>query len=218
MKSELKKRIMTSFLLISILVTMFISKISLIFFLILMSIYSIIEFFNINEIIYSRNRLKKLIFNLIFIIYIFFFTLIFFIGVTILNLKILVLTIILICISSDIGGYVVGKIFKGPKLSKISPNKTIYGSLGSIIFSIIVSTIIFYFLMGKISFLSIGSGIIISLSVQSGDLFISFLKRKAELKNTGSLLPGHGGILDRIDGILLGYPVGLIFTFLIHMF
>ena len=218
MKSELKKRIMTSFLLISILVTMFISKISLIFFLILMSIYSIIEFFNINEIIYSRNRLKKLIFNLIFIIYIFFFTLIFFIGVTILNLKILVLTIILICISSDIGGYVVGKIFKGPKLSKISPNKTIYGSLGSIIFSIIVSTIIFYFLMGKISFLSIGSGIIISLSVQSGDLFISLLKRKAELKNTGSLLPGHGGILDRIDGILLGYPVGLIFTFLIHMF
>jgi phosphatidate cytidylyltransferase len=217
MKSELKKRIMTSFLLISILVTMFISKISLIFFLILMSIYSIIEFFNINEIIYSRNRLKKLIFNLIFIIYIFFFTLIFFIGVTILNLKILVLTIILICISSDIGGYVVGKIFKGPKLSKISPNKTIYGSLGSIIFSIIVSTIIFYFLMGKISFLSIGLGIIISLSVQSGDLFISFLKRKAELKNTGSLLPGHGGILDRIDGILLGYPVGLIFTFLIHM-
>jgi len=116
----------------------------------------------------------------------------------------------LICIFSDIGGFVFGKIFKGKKLTKISPNKTISGSIGSFILSLFLVPF-FFFYSKNVSLVDL---IVISITVsffcQLGDLFISYLKRKAKVKDTGDILPGHGGILDRIDGILFAVPVGLL--------
>ncbi|MDA9568950.1 phosphatidate cytidylyltransferase, partial [Candidatus Pelagibacter sp.] len=116
---------------------------------------------------------------------------------------------ILIAIMSDIGGLVFGKLFKGKKLTKISPKKTISGSIGSFIFSI---SLIPFFYNSQIdqNFISILLiTIIISLTSQLGDLFISLLKRKAKVKDTSDLLPGHGGVLDRIDGIIFAIPLGI---------
>ena len=111
---------------------------------------------------------------------------------------------------SDIGGLVFGKAFKGKKLIKISPNKTISGSIGSFIFSLLLIPF-FYEELIKYDFLILVLiTIIISLTSQLGDLFISSLKRKAKVKDTSDILPGHGGILDRIDGIIFAIPVGLL--------
>ena len=129
------------------------------------------------------------------------------------------LFIILICIFTDIGGYVFGKVFKGPKLTKISPNKTYSGLLGSFIFPVIVSLIYnkYYTLTGtyfssklpgvnfELNFLFFI--LFISMISQLGDLIISFFKRKAKVKDTGNLLPGHGGLLDRIDGLIFVIPI-----------
>ena len=129
------------------------------------------------------------------------------------------LFIILICIFTDIGGYVFGKVFKGPKLTKISPNKTYSGLLGSFISPVIVSLIYnkYYTLIGTY-FSSKFPGVnyelnflffilFISMISQLGDLIISFFKRKAKVKDTGKLLPGHGGLLDRIDGLIFVIPI-----------
>ena len=106
-----------------------------------------------------------------------------------------------------------GKIFKGPKLTKISPNKTLSGSIGSFTLSIIMSTLLLgYFFLILSSLIIFFSVFLVSLTVQLGDLFFSYLKRKSSIKNTGNILPGHGGILDRIDGILFGLPVGLMYV------
>ena len=118
--------------------------------------------------------------------------------------------IISICILSDIGGYIFGNFFKGKKLTKISPNKTYSGMIGSFTLSVIF----FIFYSYSISFVDFKAifllTILISLICQIGDLFISFLKRKAKIKDTGNILPGHGGVLDRIDGILFALPSGII--------
>tara|TARA_B100000767_G_scaffold274232_1_gene306594 strand:- start:938 stop:1291 length:354 start_codon:yes stop_codon:yes gene_type:complete len=116
---------------------------------------------------------------------------------------------------SDIGGLTVGKIFKGKKLTKISPNKTISGSIGSFIFSLFL-VIFLYDKFINYDFLILVLIIItISLISQLGDLFISYLKRKAKVKNTSDILPGHGGLLDRVDGIIFTIPVGiLLFSFI----
>ncbi|MDC0473172.1 phosphatidate cytidylyltransferase, partial [Pelagibacteraceae bacterium] len=110
----------------------------------------------------------------------------------------------------DIGGLIFGRFFGGKKLTKISPNKTISGSLGSFFFSFIL--VIFLKLIGL---LNLNTQVIFyvfatCLSCQLGDIFISYLKRKAKVKDTGNVLPGHGGILDRVDGVLLGVPVGIL--------
>ena len=118
------------------------------------------------------------------------------------------LYLICICFFSDIGGYTFGKIIGGKKLSKISPNKTISGTIGSFIFSIIPLVIFINFdnldLQFNIQYISFT--LLISLISQLGDLFISFFKRKAKIKDTGKILPGHGGILDRVDGIIFAIP------------
>ena len=110
---------------------------------------------------------------------------------------------------SDIGGLVFGKIFKGKKLTKISPNKTISGSIGSFIFSIFLIPFFYTSQMDQNLLNIVLITIIISLTSQLGDLFISFLKRKAKVKDTSDLLPGHGGVLDRIDGIIFAIPLGI---------
>ena len=122
--------------------------------------------------------------------------------------SVLFLYIISICFFTDIGGYVFGKIIGGKKLSKISPNKTISGSVGSFILSIIPLIIVsnFNYLDLELNLTNIIFCLLISLISQLGDLFISFIKRKAKIKNTGNLLPGHGGVLDRIDGIIFAVP------------
>ena len=116
----------------------------------------------------------------------------------------------LICVSSDIGGILFGKFFKGPKLTKISPNKTISGSLGSFLFSILASLLLLGYIFNTSLIDNILLGFFVSLSVQLGDLFFSYLKRKAKFKDFGKYLPGHGGVLDRLDGIFFGVPSGLL--------
>ena len=133
------------------------------------------------------------------------------------------LLIVLICIFTDIGGYVFGKIFKGPKLTKISPNKTFAGALGGFILAVFVSLIYsnyytLYMIVDALPFKFIELikntdaifliwVLFISLISQIGDLIVSYFKRKAKLKDTGKILPGHGGILDRIDGMIFVFPI-----------
>ena len=214
-KENLKKRIYTSIILL--LIFFLISKFStiLIFSLIVLGVLSVLEFFNmINKAI--KNKFFSISFNILFVIYVFIFCLAFFFLSNFLLLKIILFSILFACVSSDIGGFIFGKLFKGPKLTKISPNKTYSGAIGSIIFSVIVfSSLIFYF-TGEFNYLILFIGIIISTACQIGDLFFSHLKRKARIKDTGNILPGHGGVLDRLDGIFLGIPFGFLFFILFY--
>ena len=118
------------------------------------------------------------------------------------------LYVISICFFTDIGGYVFGKIIGGKKLSKISPNKTIAGTVGSFILSItpLIIVINFNYLDLEFNLINLIFCLLISLISQLGDLFISLIKRKAKIKDTGNLLPGHGGLLDRVDGIIFAVP------------
>lgn len=123
--------------------------------------------------------------------------------------------IIIICISTDIGGYVFGKLFKGPKLTTFSPNKTFAGMLGGFIMSIL-SMFIFTYTYGNqnLSINLLVFVIIISLISQLGDITISFFKRLANIKDTGKIIPGHGGLLDRIDGMIFAFPFSNILIFI----
>jgi len=118
------------------------------------------------------------------------------------------LYIISICFFTDIGGYIFGKTFGGKKLSKISPNKTIAGTIGSFIFSVIPLMIIINsnYLDLKLNLNNVAFSLLVSLISQLGDLFVSYLKRKAKIKDAGKILPGHGGVLDRLDGIIFAVP------------
>ena len=120
------------------------------------------------------------------------------------------LLILFVCVSSDIGGYVFGKIFKGPKLTKISPNKTYAGVFGSYFFTMIVILIILNIKFLDLSFDSSLNVAILVFSIstvcQIGDLVVSFFKRFFKVKDTGNIIPGHGGLLDRLDGMLFAFP------------
>ena len=125
--------------------------------------------------------------------------------------------VILICISTDIGGFVFGKLFKGPKLTKISPNKTYSGALGGFFLSIIAALFYtnYYDLVYWTDDILLVATILISSISQLGDLTVSYFKRKSKIKNTGKIIPGHGGVLDRIDGMLFAIPFAFIlFNFL----
>ena len=128
------------------------------------------------------------------------------------------LLILIICISTDIGGYVFGKVFKGPKLTKISPNKTYAGMIGAFLLSIFTATFFLnyydYYLIDRFEILNIYNFIFIifiSFVSQFGDILISFFKRRSKIKNSGKIIPGHGGLLDRIDGLVFVIPIFYIF-------
>ena len=150
----------------------------------------------------------KILLSTIFIIYIFCFCALFIFFFNFTQLKILIFILIFVCAASDIGGFIFGKIFKGPKLTKISPKKTISGVFGSIIFSNLTMLVFVFYFINSFDYFFIIIGTITSIACQLGDLFFSYLKRGAKIKDTSNLLPGHGGILDRIDSILLGVPIG----------
>ena len=215
MSTEIKKRINTGFLLLLVLTLMFLSKIFYLFISLVVFALAIIEFSKISKIIFRKKTINQFFSNTAFSLYMFFILMIFIISINDVHLKIILFIILLICVASDIGGLLFGKIFKGPKLTSISPNKTFTGSLGSFIFSIFTSTILLSYIFNTNQIDNILLGFLISLSVQIGDLFFSFLKRKSSIKNTGNILPGHGGILDRIDGIILGIPVGILFVLIL---
>ena len=208
---NLKKRLFTSFLLILTLFLMMFQKPIFLYILIITGVFSIIEFIEIIKRIYTK-YLYRLFFNLLFIAFIFIFFTLFFILTENIPFKAIMFSLLITCISSDIGGYIIGKNLKGPKITKISPNKTISGSIGSFVFSCLTFCGLFFLMTNNINYIVVLTGIITSLACQIGDLFFSFLKRKAKKKDTGNILPGHGGILDRIDGILFGLPTGFIFS------
>ena len=219
MNSNIKKRILTSILLIALLIGMFFYSYIMIISLIIIAIISWIEFYALISKIFKKDILKDKFFRFSYkalsLIYLSGLVyLIFTIESENSNLKIYLLYSVLVAILSDIGGLVCGKIFKGKKLTKISPNKTISGSIGSFMFSILLIPF-FYKVQIDQSLVNLFLiTIIISLISQLGDLFISLLKRKAKVKDTSDLLPGHGGVLDRIDGIIFAIPLG-IFLFII---
>ena len=215
MTNEFLKRIITSLILLPILFyAMFYSGIYLISLLVLfytLSIYEIIK--NTKNVLF--------IFFSSLILFFSFYSFYFLRGETESSLIIL-FWILISTFLSDIGGYIFGKIFKGKKLTKISPNKTYSGAVGSIVFSFqslyIVNLLqIFFFNKQLINFFDTNFLIItifISLICQAGDIFVSFLKRKINIKDISNILPGHGGILDRIDGLIFV----LIFCFTLKLF
>ena len=130
-----------------------------------------------------------------------------------LSIKSLILIPLFICIFTDIGGYVFGKIFKGPKLTKISPNKTYTGMVGSYFLSILFISLYFHEINRETTIAWLTITILISSVSQIGDIVISYFKRLSKLKNTGNIIPGHGGILDRIDGMIFAFPIYYLIEF-----
>lgn len=212
---NLKKRIYTSIFLLFILVIIWFSKLTLVFSLIIIEVLSILEFLSLIHKI-KINIFNKFLTNFLFILYISLFNFTFFFFSNFLQLKMILFSILFGCIASDIGGYLFGKLFGGPKLSKFSPKKTISGSLGSIFSASIIMLITIFYFTNNLNYKFIIIGIITSIFCQFGDLFFSFLKRKAKIKDTGNFLPGHGGILDRVDGMLLGIPFGFLSMMFIY--
>ena len=215
MNKELKKRIITSTFLLILLCLMFFYTYVLIISLILIALISWIEFYGlISKIFKKEDKTSKILrfiykaaslFYLTILIYLIIST-----SVISVQYKILIVYPILISIMSDIGGLVIGKIFKGKKLTKISPKKTISGSIGSFIFSIFLIPFFINHLPEQDLSSLLLITMFISLISQLGDLFISLLKRIAKVKDTSDLLPGHGGVLDRIDGIIFSIPFGFL--------
>ena len=214
MSSELKKRILTSILLFSLLSAMYLYSFIMIGSLLIMAIIVWIEFSAMVSKIIKKNKFKDRLLRFMLksgsLLYLSLFVyFVFLIESHLTDLKIYLLYSVLIAILSDIGGLIFGKTFKGKKLTKISPNKTISGSIGSFVLSIFLIPI-FYNNLIIYDFLTLLIlTIAISLTSQLGDLFISYLKRKANVKDTSDLLPGHGGLLDRVDGIIFAAPLGV---------
>ena len=208
---ELQKRILSSIILIPISIFfIFQGSIYFIFFLTLLFLATSYEWLNLSK----KNELLR-------ILGILFLFLSFFVAYHLREntFKFFIL-IIVVCIFTDIGGYIFGKVFRGPKLTKISPNKTYAGVIGSFLFSLIAATIYLDYLgerdIFKEDHLEIFLLIIfISLISQIGDLIISYFKRKAKLKDTGKILPGHGGLLDRIDGLIFALPASYILILIV---
>ena len=204
MIKEFEKRLISSIILIPISI-FFIVKGSLffIFFLSVLFLATSYEWIKMNK----KNDLLKLL-GIIFLFISFYTTLEIRENYN-LNDFLLIITI---CIFTDIGGYLFGNIFKGPKLTRISPKKTYSGVFGGFLLSLIAGLIFtnYFFIEKKIFNEDLSLLILIlfiSMISQIGDLIISFFKRKAKLKDTGKIIPGHGGLLDRIDGMIFVFPI-----------
>jgi len=220
MSENLLKRLLTSIVLLTLLIFInfshkyiFIISILIIGLIICLEANKLFSKFSNNK--YSKKNspinkfnIKFIVLNLITFFYIFFIFCNLSYEIYRLEGPIFFLYVISVCFFTDIGGYVFGKVIGGKKLSKISPNKTIAGTVGSFIFSIIPFIIVLNFNYIDLEFNLINTMfcLLISLISQLGDLFISLIKRKAKIKDTGNLLPGHGGILDRVDGIIFAVP------------
>ena len=205
---NLKKRINTSILLFFLFFLILNYNLILVYSLIVLGVISIIEFYSlIKKII--KNKIFSFFVNFTFTLYISFFCIMFFFFSNFFQLKIILFSLLLGCVASDIGGFIFGKLLKGPKLTKISPNKTISGAMGSIIFTSLTISISLFYFTKNFNYLILIICLITSVASQIGDLLFSFLKRKAKIKDTGNFLPGHGGVLDRLDGILFGVPIGI---------
>ena len=215
MSKELKKRIFTSIILLSLLTVMFFYTFIMIGSMMIIAIIVWIEFYALISKIIKGNRYQDHFFRYISKLASLFYLSIFVYFIFIIesgyaDLKIYLLYSVLVAILSDIGGLVFGKTFKGKKLTKISPNKTVLGSVGSFVLSMVLIPIFYNKLITYDLLSLIMLTIIISLISQIGDLFISLLKRKAKVKDTSDLLPGHGGLLDRLDGIIFAAPSGVL--------
>ncbi len=219
MKKELKKRIITSIVLIAIVLNcLFLSNLSWFFLLSIVSLICWFEFINLSKKIWKNKRILILPIILSFL-----FLCLFLYAAYITKIDkgaYFILFILSVCIFSDIGGYVVGKSVGGKKLTKISPNKTVSGSIGSFLFSLFPLGILaildeYFIILIKTDYIIILFCLIISFSCQLGDLIISFFKRMAKAKDTGNILPGHGGMLDRIDGIIFAIPTWLMIFYLL---
>ena len=203
---ELNKRILTSLILFPILIIcIFINKYIFLLFLILVGIISSLEW-------YLMNRRKSFLILILGIIFLFISI------ISTLYLRgdhfesMFFLTwILLICFFSDSGGYFIGKLIGGKTLTKFSPKKTISGAIGSVMFSLLPIIIInqqTYFKTNlELNLNTLTLSLIVSIICQLGDIFISYFKRLRKIKNTSNFLPGHGGLLDRIDGIIFVLPV-----------
>ena len=206
---ELSKRILTSLILLIFLLIIINNKIILFLSLIFIYFQSFYELQNILKKIFKKKIFKIYILNILVLLYLLNFLLQIWIPFQN-NLEIeknILFLILTVCIATDIGGFTFGKIFKGKKLSIVSPNKTYSGMIGSFIFSLIFGFVIFNEIFSN-EFLILYI-ILISILSQAGDLLISLFKRKANMKDTGAVLPGHGGLLDRIDGLLLALPLSI---------
>ena len=217
MNKELQKRLITSFFLLLILTFMFLYNFILLIGLIFFAIISWIEFYAlISKIIIKNNNKDKILRFLYKTISLFYLSALVFLILIIqsqyIQLNIFIIYSISVSIMSDIGGLIIGKKFKGKKLTKISPKKTISGSIGSFIFSLSLIPLFIQDFSDINFILIIIITLMISLATQIGDLFISYLKRKAKVKDTSDLLPGHGGFLDRIDGIIFAIPFGILIS------
>ena len=203
---ELRRRILSSIILVPVSIFFIIQgSFTFIFFLSLIFLATSFEWFKMTK----KNDFIR-IFGLFFLFFSFFSTVYLrqYIGLN------FFLFLIIVCMFTDIGGYIFGKTFKGPKLTKVSPKKTYSGVIGSFLTSLLFGLIYIKYL-GQKSRILLETDLIfiillilfISLVSQIGDLIISFFKRKARLKDTGKILPGHGGFLDRIDGIIFVMPI-----------
>ena len=215
MNKNLLKRIFTSIILTSLLlICLFLHVYTWLILLIIASIICFFEFNNLAKKIWKRNKNFIDFSNLIIFFYLVFFI---FAAHKLGPQEEIILYVLLVSIFSDIGGYIIGKSIGGKKLTKISPNKTISGSIGSFVFSlvpfILFLTIYYESFTFSIPYLFVVT-LFLSLISQSGDLIISYIKRKAKVKDTGKILPGHGGLLDRIDGIIFVVPVAFIIEIL----
>ena len=219
MNLELKKRIVTSILLLFLLYLMINYSYILIISLIIISVVTWIEFNSLIYKVFKKNKKKNLIikflFKLLSLIYLSSLVfLILYIETEQTHLKICLIYSILVAIVTDIGGLLIGRTIKGKKLTKISPKKTISGSIGSFLFSLVLVPIFYNELFEYNLLYLIIITLLISLTSQVGDILISYLKRRAKVKDTSDILPGHGGFLDRIDGIIFALPIGiLLFSF-----